>query len=309
MSDEKKRPGRPRKYAIVPTQSCGIVDKPVNDENIVEMTHHDPLMFKKLFNLFGTYGCVEIIIVFMPDKVVMVSCDHHGKTYIRETIDGNKLNYYYCPSEVRVAIKRSQIEKIVNTLDKSHHKITFILKENFRSTMYIVIRDIAYDNDDMYEVELIDANTVAVDVAKEIDVADYPIKFQLDSAHFKKKIVDISKLSTKFSFIKNGGDPLSLTYEGQDRITCTITYSSPEKISLISNISDDDMFSVSVYVGAVSPFAKNHIGNMVSINIDKYKPICFGTTVLNKDGAGDIATLEVYTEILSCDVAAAAVPT
>lgn len=296
MDVEKKRPGRPRKYTTIPIEACGIVDKPINDDDVVEMMYDNPLMFKKMFSLFSAYGCIEIVISFERDRIVFAANDHHGRAYIRQTISSARLNYYYCPNPIKIAVKKEQISKIMNTLDKSHHKITFVLKENYRSTMYIVVRDFSYENDDLYEVELIDANALNIDVAREYDVSEYPIKFTLESAHFKKKIVDISKISSRFSFIKNGLEPLGIAYDGADRIICSVIYPHAQKIQLESTVEADDTFSASLYVNDILPFAKNCVGPQVNISVDKYKHTMFASTLEMSTGA--VCRLEVYTDII-----------
>jgi hypothetical protein len=49
IAETKKKPGRPKKkIANVPVEVHGIVDKPVNDEDLLELVYCNPTLFKKI---------------------------------------------------------------------------------------------------------------------------------------------------------------------------------------------------------------------------------------------------------------------
>ena len=288
----KKRPGRPKKTIInVPVEIRGIVNKPVNEENVLEVVYQNPKIFKKIFSLDKAYEANEICIDFSPSKFIIMTKNHTGTIIKRCIFNCNRLNHFYCKENMEIDIKREMIEKIFRTLDKPHYKITFVLKEDFKSMLYIYIKDFELECEHQYGIELI--QKVQRPDESQFNISGYPISFNLPSKSFKRLINDFDSHSDILTIIKNGTDPLQLTYEEVKKITLSTSYNNSDKINLKSTIKDDDILSVSIHTSNIKPFSNASIGDIVYITVDKNKPICFSTkldkiSIEKQDGTYDI---------------------
>lgn len=301
MSDQKKRVGRPRKRtAVVPIELHGIAAAASSPDNYMELVYCNPKMYKKMFALLKKYVCNEVTMTFTPTELIISSVDHLGKSNICMTVDGKMMNHYFCTGIVKIHVMREQIEKVFCTLDKTHYKITFLLKHNNMNTLEIIIRDSEYDNDDNYSIEIL--QNMVDDVATKDDDSGYPVKFTMSSKHFKKKIDDISKFSKKMAIQKTADGPLQLSFdEIKNKINYNGVYRSAEKIQLQAILEPDDMFMVSIFIENIKPFSTLNLGDAVTIAADKSKKLSL-TTSLDVVDLRPAAVVKVYTDIICFDV-------
>lgn len=293
----KKKPGRPKKKIVaMPVEVHGIVENPVNDEDVLEMVYCNPTLFKKILQLLKAFEVSEVEMNFDKTGVRIIAKDHLGKSTIYTTIDGRCMNLYYCKAPLRICVKRDNLEKVLGTLSRNHYKITFILKENYRSTMYLIIKDIEYNNDDTYEVDVVFKPEDQICREVRDDDTNYPIKFKISSKHFKTKIGNIRKLSPTFTIQKCGNEPLQFTFDKAQKVNWTGVYNDSEKISLESALAPEDVFNVSVYIDYIKPFSNSNIGDEVFIAADKREKMSFMTRLDKKD-IGFACVVKIYTEI------------
>lgn len=292
----KKKPGRPKKkVAVVPVEVHGIVAEPGNPDDILELVYCNPSMFGKLLRLYKQFEVSEVEMRFDANGVKMITKDHIGKSTIYATIDGRCMNLYYCKAPMRVCIKRNSLERVLGGLGKNHNKITIMFKEDYRSVMYIIIKDSEYDNDDQYEV---DVSFKPEDIVDELhdDDTNHPIKFCVTSKHFKTRINQIKKLSETFTIQKSGQEPLQITFDRAREVNWVGVYGDSSKINLKSTIDPDEIFSVSVHIDYIKPFSNSNIGDQVYIAAHKHEKISFMTT-LDKGDNGYACCVKIFTEI------------
>jgi hypothetical protein len=312
--EKKRSPGRPKKARpVAPIKVQGIVGAPESPDDLLEMVYCNPMMFKKLLALYKAFEVSEVQMNFDPKGLKIVTRDHLGKSTVYAIIEGRCMNFYYCKQPLRICVKRDSLDKVIGNLGKNHYNITFILKEDYRSTMYIIIKDLEYNSDNSYEVDVVfkpEDNALA---EMKDDDTEYPIKFKLSAKHFKNQINNIRKLSNVFTIQKCGADPLQFTFDKAHKVNWTSVYNDNSKISLESKIEPDDIFSVSVDIDYIKPFSNSNIGDEVFIAADKHEKMSFATFLDYKDMGNEvIATcqVKVYTEIKNyrrgvIDVAAA----
>jgi hypothetical protein len=294
---EKKRPGRPRKtIENTPAEFRGVVTEPFNPEHIMEFVCCDAKSFKKLNSLHKGYAVNEVCISFRPNSVVMTANDRLNKSTVHISIDCSKLNHYYCRQDVTIWIKRESMDKIFAAFDKTRCKITFILKADYRSHFYIHIYDADYDSTDNYMVEVI--NQPDGVVWPNYDDSQYPLRFTLSGKYFKRKITDMGKISKTLTIIKDGDEPLQLTYEDTKMISYNSDYKNGEKISLMSRIAAGDILSVSVLIGYIKPFSNSNIGDRVTIAASKNEGDRLSlSTSLGATTQGSLIEVKVFVEI------------
>lgn len=293
---DKKKPGRPKKkQAHAPIEVHGIVNAPVNEEDVLELVYGNPTMFKKLLTLYKQFDVSELEITFGPAEVRFFATDHYKKSNIYTTIDARCMNLYYSAMPIRICIKRDSLERVLSMLDKTHYKIEFVLKDNYRSVMYMNVKDLEYNSDETFDIEVLfkaeDAGAAPAD-----DDADYPIRYKVNSRHFKKRINNIRKLSPIFTLQKVGDGPLSMTYPQTQRVNWTGSYNDSDKIGLECALAPDDIFSVSLNIEYIRPFSNSNIGEEVIIAADKTERMSF-TTYLDKTDLGSAACVKVFATI------------
>jgi hypothetical protein len=292
----KKRPGRPRKnIENTPAEVLGIVDAPSNPEHLVEIVYNNPKMFKKINVIYKNYTSSEICFHFTPTTTTFMTVDRFKKNDIYTTLDGNCFGRYYCAQPITIWVKRESIDKIFASLDDNYGRITFVLRNDYRSRFYILVHDIEYDSIDTYVVEVI-CKPNNIDYVEKKDDSQYPIKFTLNGKYFKKKISDIGKISDSLTIIKEGNNPLQLTYDESKMINYNGIYTNSEKISLESSIPVDDTFAVSVLVGYIKPFSNANIGGNVRICASRVDKLSLSTQ-LGKTTRGFACEVKVFTEI------------
>lgn len=294
---KKARVGRPKKNVTkIPVEVHGIVDEPADADDYLEMVYCNPVMFKKILQLYKTFQVSDVEMRFDAAGLKMVTKDHLGKSTIYTMIDGRCMNLYYCRMPMRITVKRDDLESVLGSLSKSHYKITFILDKDFRSKLHLTIKDLEYDNEDTYSIDVIYKEEMAAADQRDDD-SDYPIKFCISSKHFKTKINHIRKLSKTFSVQKVGTEPLQFTFDKAQKVPWTGVYNNDEKIALKSTIAEGDIFNVSVCIDHIKPFSNANIGDSVYICADKLKKMSFMTQLDHKDDVGWAATVKIYTEI------------
>jgi hypothetical protein len=123
------------------------------------------------------------------------------------------------------------------------------------------------------------------------------LRFTLPAKHFKEEITGIGKLSTKFTIEKNYGSHLAFSFENIiTKLNMTSPYLKPEKIKLVSNISPNDVFAVSINIEYIKPFANAKLGGKISIFVDTNKKILFKTKL--DEG---VCTVRVYSSIINIE--------
>lgn len=297
IPETKKKPGRPKKKAVaIPVEVHGIVEQPVNEDDVLELVYGNPTLFKKILQLLKAFEVSEVEMNFDKTCVNITAKDHLGKSTIYTTIDGRCMNLYYCKNPLRICVKRDSLDKVFGTLSKNHYKITFVLKENYRSTMYLIVKDIEYDYDECYEIDVVFKPEDLLQKNIKDDETNYPIKFKVSAKHFKTKITNIGKLSQAFTIQKCGDDSLQFTFDKAQKVNYTGIYNSADKIKLECTLPPDDVFNVSVYIDYIKPFSNSNIGDDVFISADKREKMSF-MTFLDKKENGYACCIKIFTEI------------
>jgi len=294
-----RRPGRPPKKRpdVAVVDVIGILDQPRNPDAVMEMAYCNPIIFKKLFALFKSYEVADVEFIFAPTTIRIITKDHYNKATIYATIDGAKMNCYYCRDTYHICIKRDMIEKVLGNIDKDQIKVGFSLKERtYRSVIFITVRDCQYDKINAYEVETAFKPNIEGAEPEMIDDSDYSVRFTLESKHFKSEITKISKMSSVLTFRKEGAGPLQFIFDEAKKINYQGTYNDSSKIKMESNIGADDILNTSVMIDYIKPFSNAAIGDEVIIAADTMRKLSL-TTFLDKKGADWVCSVKVFVEI------------
>lgn len=273
----KKKPGRPRKQNIhIPIAVHGIVEKPAHEVDLIELIYSDPMLFKKYIALLKGYGVGEIELNFDKNGLRIDTKNRVNTVDISTVLSGACMNLYYCKEPIRIWVKRTALELVVNTLSKNHSRITWVLRENYREMLYIIVKNSSIGSDQIFEVEVFSKAAQIPPIVPDDDSA-YPIRFRISTKYFKKAITTVSKDAKRFTIQKNGAQPLQLTIgrsQGSN-VGWTEVYQESDKISLQSQIANDDIFNVSVEISNILAFCKYALGDDIYVAADKEKRIMF----------------------------------
>lgn len=283
----KKKPGRPRKKPLKkPLKRNGISNKPINNDNCMEMIYDMPSVFKKIFTFFKSMAVKEICMEFKEQSIDILTTDHLKKSHIKVVIKCDKINHYYCKEPVKSYLNPKNMEKIIQVLDKNYMSIAFVLKTiTNRSVLNIIFKN-EIKIDEYREIDLIQSSNTTY--GNMFDSSNYPIKFTLPGKYFKKFINDTSSFSDTLTITKIGASPLTFSYNSKDKtVKSKHIVQSPEAIKLVSLVSDDDIFSSSVQIDYIKPLSGSLLSDFVSIAADTHKNMIFQVEIDNK-------TIEVF---------------
>jgi hypothetical protein len=291
----KKRPGRPKKQIPKkPMKKFGIVSEPTNKlpgidprmQYVMELWYDNPIMFKKIFGLCQTMSIDNNIRVrFEKDQVKMYTIDHSGKNKIYIRIFGKSMTRYYCGRDLEIGLNPTMFQKMLQTLNKSYGQIIFASRKQYEKTKIRLI----FINDEIEESSEHDVDVEAVDAydwAVEDELArenDYPIKFELTSKHFKKKVNDSKMMTDILRIEKDGEGPLRFSYNFKNKkgVNNSILKNA-NKINLQSKLDPMEMFSTSVFLEHIKPLAGALVSDTIQISADTTHNLIF-TSLLDQD--------------------------
>jgi len=294
---EKKKPGRPKKRPAFATAGVsGISANPKEQENILELAYINPTMFKKIFQLFKTFGVNEININFEPAGATIAAVDHFEKSNIFAVINGARMSHYYCKETIKITVQRINIEKILSALGKTNTRIMFILKGDYRSVLHVIVHDSEYNSEDTYDVEVACRTDGEIE---QTDDSEYPICFKMNAKNFKTKINNIRRLSPALTIQKCGDEALQLTFDKAQNVNWISVYNDNNRIALRSTLDKEDILSISVMIDHILPFCNSCIGDEIIFRADKQARLSMSTYL---DGTENDygAIVRVFTEIRDC---------
>lgn len=294
----KKKPGRPKKVVVkrkIPHK--GVVRAPSNayeeetqptQVNVLEVMDDNPLMFKKIFQLFKTMGSQDIRLRFEPEVLKIYQLvANKAKIYVK--IFGKKLSRYYCEKPFEIGCNPSRIYDKLIPLSKSHSKITITTnRQHMRSKIFIIITNDEMDEDAVDDLEIDEIEPYDWDIEETLTGEErYPIRFVMPSKYFKKKITDLSKGCDILRIEKTGFENLRFYHVHNDRRGRHDSYyKNSGLINLISMLEEDDIFSTSVYTDDIKSFSSVLITDEIQIAADKDSDLIFTLYLDQKEGIG-----------------------
>lgn len=288
---EKKKPGRPRKTPISSkVMSHGIVPKPINSENSMEMVYDKPDTFKKIFHLFNAMSVRDIRMSMDGKSIKFHTSDHLKKSNIQISINCNKLNHYYCDEPSVIYLNPKNMKKIIKVLNKNYIDISLVLAKKTKKSILTIVFKNELKIDEIREINLIQP-TDHVDFKTCFDTSQYPLKFELPCKYFKKMINDIKSFSNVLTISKVGTSNLIFRHRSKDRNVNNVYMVQDEsQIKLKSSILPTDIFSSSVQIDYIDPISKSISTNVVHISADTHKDMIFSSVLDNN-------TIEMFISI------------
>jgi hypothetical protein len=275
--DNKKKPGRPRKKntnVVIPKKT--LIDG--NFNKIVDILYENPGMFKKIFNIFKNYSVEDIHIKFEKEVMKMYSTDSIKKNKIYVEIYGNKMYKYECHDPTKIIISLCVAKRILTEITKESSTCGFTIEDNNSTNKIILITS----NPD-HDIETHSHLDYSIDTEYEWEIEElinqrdkYPIQFELSSKFFKNKVSNLKPFASIMTFEKNNDGYLRINAMYKDHHGETNSFfKSPEKIKLISNIAENDIFAAPVYLDYIKSVTSSLISDDISIFADKERDLIF----------------------------------
>jgi hypothetical protein len=284
----KKGPGRPKKQVqrvVIPKE--GVVSAPSNKSienshpslvNALEVVYDNPTMFKKIFHLFKVMAVETVRIKFDERNIKMYAVDHIGTNRIYVKIFGERMNRYYCENVIEIGCNPMRINEKLAALSKDHGKIVIATNRHCKRskiTIILVNDEMQEDGVDNIEIDEVDIYDWSVEDQLKTENS-YPIQFELPSKFFKKKIADFSRGCDILRIEKTGRENLRFSYNHRDKRGRHDSYfKNSSIINLNSLLEEDDLFSTSVYLEYIKPFASALIADEIYISADKERDLIF----------------------------------
>lgn len=290
----KKKPGRPRKQAPKkPIKRQGIVQEPSNKDivrdprlhYILEVFYDQPVMFKRIFTVYKAFNVETIRVRYGMDQLVFYAKDRLGKSQIYTRVFGSGMLRYYCARELEIGMNPNNFQRLLQTLNKDIGKIVITAKKQYEKSKIrfsLINEEMAADDNHDIDIDAVEPYNWAVETAlKQEDT--YPIKFELPSRFFKRKVNDSKTMTEIMRIEKNGKGPLqfAFTYSNKRGVS-EQNFNDPGKINLRSTIDDDDMFTSSINLEYLKPLANTPISETVKISADPVHDMIF-TCLLDQD--------------------------
>lgn len=297
-TENKKKPGRPKKKPEpLSININGIVNSPTNADNILEIVYCAPILFKKILLLMKQFEVSEINFEFTNTYLRILSTDRINKSIIDIVIYGDKIHFYYCKFPINVCVTRYNLEKVLSQLNKNNDKITFILRENYRSLMYIIVHDEEYANENIYEICVICQNNENIIEIPTMLVNNFMIKFKMSMQHFKSIINNARKMGNCITIQKTFKTNLQLTTMNMQTVAWYNIYTDETKLELVDNMKENDMLSISVDVEYLRPIANSNISENITISCcNNYNKMLLSMNLHQVNGS-PTCTINIHTDI------------
>lgn len=274
----KRRPGRPRKTPLKePQQRLGRVEKPVSDNNLIEILYDKPINFKRIGSYWKSLMAEKIKFDFKPDCLQLITSNYKETSDVVITCDGQKMNSYFCPPEgYSIMVSFENLDLILSKLDKSYDSISFVIQKKSQTKLFIILQN-DVNIPEFFEIDLIMNDHIVVDgifdILSKPDV--YSLEFCLAGKHFKKMINDAKSFDKMWTIQKYGDvGNLVFTYKSANgQVKAKAVPKSLQSVNLKSKVKPKEIFSVSVYIDSIKPTSSNFLADEINIRAAKDKPL------------------------------------
>ena len=263
---ERRGPGRPPRVVIPPTTPLGIIDKPVNKENILELSYFDAVVFKYLFTLLKNLKVRDIYFRFTPESMCIFTKDNIDNRILID-IDCSKMLYYYCQKEtINICINRENIQAVFINLNKTIDQL-YISLESCSDMIQVKLTDNSLQKIKLRNIVISERlpDETLLSTENDIQTANVQLEFTLTTRDFKDTISDATNYGDKITIEKHGDGPLILKFMRAHTNICSEEYSNDTKIDLKSSLEANDSFICVLHTILLKCISVSVINNKINI--------------------------------------------
>lgn len=288
----KRRPGRPRKRQLKePQKRQGILDKPNSDKHVVEFLYDKPTNFNKICKYWKSLNTDKVKFVFSRDRLILYTNNYGDTNDVGIKCEGSKMNQYWCSEPMNIGVSFTNIEPILNKLDKSYESISFVIRERTKNKILHIILQNDVNIPEYFDVEIFISEEIGKELPKELFptvAVPYALDFHLPGKYFKKMISDTKQFDKQWTIEKYGDDGnLMFTFKSANgQVNAKLVPKNLDEIGLQSLVTKNEIFSVSVYIDRLKPTSSSQLAEVVHIKASKDQPLCIIADLDEKEHPG-----------------------
>lgn len=277
METKKRGPGRPPKNKNSPKlEKKGIVSKPINSNNFLEILYDNPMTIRKIIHIFKVYNSENIQLYFTKSSLFLYGVDHLSKVNIFVELIGSEANHFYVEKPLHICLDTMIFHNVVEGINMEFSRINFLAeKSNHQQILTITFIDINVEKS-MYSIEVNANNDSGSKFTELQDLMNnsktYPLHFSLPFKFMKRKMAEISRHSKKFDIrqVNNNGDK-SIAFTFKENKLDNNSLIAKNDSLLLNSSFDDYLFIAPVFVSNIKPFAASLISHSVRFHVDEHQ--------------------------------------
>lgn len=293
---KKRGPGRPSKTpAVEPLQRRGIVPRVENGDNRLELLFDQPAVIKSLFSYFENISAQDIHINATPTSLIFYTEDSAHTLKVRAEIDGSQMNSYYCSENFWLVMNSASAKGICKKIDKTFHAVKFINRHSNPTVFEMIFENRSLQKENRFPLMVFPPPTELDEWLEEIEDSaserdDYPVAWSIETKTLKKTH-EFANLHAKVVKVEISGDTreLKISFDGSGLPTFDEVYTNPEKISLKSDLREDEIFSINYSCASGTKFARSAVAENVRIFCREESPMLL---MSSEGGVSVITTIE-----------------
>lgn len=300
MNKVSRGPGRPPKIANKKTtlRFDGIINKPQDSKNIVELTYFNPNFFKSIYVSLDKFELQNIILKFTPTSFTIQSSDIESKIFISMPIDVRRFNSYFCDGNYTYTQAYTDILKFLKTKKKDHDKIKIFIERDEQFLLKLILYRTEYQTKEIFTTSINLVKNKVKDIKGEfLDKKDtYPLHLQLNWKMFKQSVVSWKCLSNSMHFIKHPNEKFKICISESKSYTYEEIYDNPKIV--VKSDEESSILSV-MNIKHLTQISNSYISEKFNMYLSNENPIIFRSMIEVQEVNGKKGPLGIYYIVLS----------
>lgn len=278
---EKKRGvGRPRKNkCIIPTLKVeGYGKEPMVKNNIIELIHARPKLFKNIVMHCKELSSQDLVISFESKSINFYTTDHVKIIRSVGTISCDKMNWYHCSKPTIIVPDISKFRLAFANINDEYYGVMICIDKELELTAMLLYQA-TYQKIETSRIDCTEAKNT--EIIKKYGgyllpsfIENMPITFTMDPKLFKADLMKLSKIDDKFTIEKLGREPLCLSAKS-DKMTKTIKMFDEKSLKLSSKIGPKQYFSCDSSYKVVKNAVQTGISDYITVSCNADNIISF----------------------------------
>lgn len=185
------------------------------------------------------------------------------------------MNRYFLTRPANVFINYSNLEHILNKVDKSYDMIGFTLTHNkgaISKKLHLYLKN-DVNIPEYFEIDVMDDEKLG-DMIFRPPTEPYPLNFELPGKYFKKLISDAKNFNKQWTISKIEPGDLKFEVKSQNGEVKGSIIPRHDSIKLrFTPESPNDIFMVSVYVDYIKPTSSSMLSDVINIHAAKNRDL------------------------------------
>jgi len=275
MPAEKKKVGRPRK-ARPAYEFLGVMQEPMDPENVVELLHPVAMHMKKFFGIFSATSCASVKVRFEPNNFIIMGKDHTNKDDIYVQPIMANIGRYFCDAPRTFEIAATDFGSIMSNIEKTSGQISICV--NNRDNKFVAqvhIADIDSATTSIYDMNIKEIEDEPLIIP---DDSQYPLKFEFSFKGCKSMLSRMLKNGPDFSIEKPIDGPVQFM-SSKKAITTELD------VSKIKTNTLDSILVVSLTIDQLKHIFVTGAADTMLVSVHPKDPLSLNIAIMNEKDA------------------------